>query len=219
MIDGTVTDKDLVLAAAATYGTAPATFSGLDGAARVFRMGINDVAIYAIEGTHDPVGWFYDFMALPAEQHASVDLPSIGFVHGGIFAVLTSVWPEMIAAVRTDAAAGLKVALTGHSLGAGCAVLATALLVALGIKPVRCAFFAPPRVGFKTMNMLVDQVQTSAYRNSNDPVTDVPLRAPPLWLYEQRPLLRGGPPPYRPPWDAHHIENYVALVEAMAGNA
>ena len=122
---------------------------------------------------------------------------------------------QNFAAIMGDVQSGLKVALTGHSLGAGCAIPATALLVALGIVPIRCAFFAPPRVGFKTTNDLVDQVTTSAYRNSNDPVTDVPFRAPPLWLYEQRPLRRGGPPPYRPPWEAHHIDNYVALEQSL----
>ena len=70
--------------------------------------------------------------------------------------------------------------------------MAVALLVAIGIVPCRAAFFAPPRVGFKKMHDLVDQVSTSAYRNANDPVTDVPFRAVPFWLYEQRPLLRGG---------------------------
>lgn len=210
-----ITDRDLVLAAAATYTSPSPLLSGLAGSMRVFRTVVNGVAIYAIEGTHDPRGWFQDFMALPEEFHASVEHPNIGFVHGGIFAVLLSVWPEMLAAIKADIAAGLKIAVTGHSLGAGCAVLGTALLVALGIMPIKCAFFAPPRVGFKMMNDLVDQVDTNAYRNSNDPVTEVPLRALPLWLYEQRQLRRGGPPPYRPPWDAHHIPYYVALEAAL----
>jgi hypothetical protein len=210
-----ITDRDLVLAAAATYTSPTPTFSGLDNAARVFRTVVGDTAIYSTEGTDNPVGWFMDFMALPEESHASVEHPDIGFVHGGIFAVTMSVWPSMLAAIKTDLAAGLKISLVGHSLGAGCSVQMTAMLVALGIIPVRCAFFAPPRVGFKKMNDLVDQVQTTAYRNSNDPVPEVPVRALPLWLYEQRPLRRGGPPPYHPPWDAHHIANYVALEAAM----
>jgi hypothetical protein len=210
-----ISDHDLVLASAATYTTVDATFSSLDGTARVFRTVAGDTAIYAIEGTHDPLGWFLDFMALPVELHASVEHPDIGFVHGGIFAVLMSVWPPMLSAILADVKAELKIALTGHSLGAGCAVQATALLVTLGIALVRCAYFAPPRVGFKKMNDLVDQAQTTAYRNSNDPVTDVPLCAPPLWLYEQRLLHRGGPPPYHPPWDAHHIANYVALEQSL----
>ena len=209
-----ITDRDLVLASAATYGSAEATLVGLDGTARAFRTVVGDVAVYAIEGTHDPQGWFLDFMALPIESHASTEHPDIGFVHGGMFAVLLSVWPGMVTMIKADVAAGLKIAVTGHSLGASCAVLATALLVATGIIPVRCAFFAPPRVGFKKMNDLVDQAPTAAYRNGNDPVTDVPLRAPPLWLYEQRSLRRGGGV-CRPPWDAHHIDNYVALEAAL----
>lgn len=233
-----VTDRDLVLASAATYGEGAATFSALDGTARVFRTLVDDVAIYAIEGTHDRLGWILDamalplpsqtigldaehvlralrFMAQPEAAHATVEHPDIGFVHGGIYAVLQSVWAAMLASIYKDLADGLKIALTGHSLGAGCAVQATSLLVALGIYPIRVAFFAPPRVGFKKMHALIDLVvENAAYRNGNDPVTDVPFRAVPFWLYEQRPLRRGGDK-YRPPWNAHHIDNYVALVDAL----
>ena len=237
-----ITDRDLVLAAAATYGSAAATFVGLEGTARVFRTEVNDIAIYAIEGTHDNRGWALDalalplpsqlvggtpdqilnalhFMASPEVVHATVEHPDIGFVHGGIYAVRASVWDPMLTAIRADVSAGTPVALTGHSLGAGCAVLATALLVAQGIYPIRAAFFAPPRVGFKKMHDLVDLVvANAAYRNGNDPVTDVPFRAVPFWLYEQRPLRRGGGI-YRPPWDAHHIDNYIALELALNPNA
>ena len=213
-----INDRDLVLACAATYGSNGATFTGLDGTARVFRTVVNGVAIYAIEGTHDPQGWLFDFMALPVEEHSTVLHPDIGCVHGGIFAVLMSVWTQMLAAIQDDVKNGLKIAITGHSLGAGCAVLAVALLVALDIHPVQSSFFAPPRVGFKTMHQLVDLVSTSAYRNGNDPVPEVPIRAVPLWLYEQRPLLCGGVS-VRPPWEAHHIELYVELEAAINAKA
>ena len=156
-------------------------------------------------------------MALPLEAHGTIEHPDIGWVHGGIFAVHMSVWPEMIAAIKTDVSAGLKIALTGHSLGAGCTVLGVGMLVALGIVPVRWAAFAPPRVGFKQLIELVAKSVGTGYRNSNDPVPEVPIRALPLWLYEQVPLLLGGPPPYRPPWNAHHIENYIALEASLNG--
>lgn len=232
-----ITDRDLVFAAAATYGGGEATFSALGGTARVFRTIVGDVAVYAIEGTHDLLGVVLDalalplpsqligtdaahvldavrFMAMPEAAHATVEHPDIGFVHGGIYAVLMSVWTGLLGSIRDDVVAGNKVALTGHSLGAGCAILATALLVSYGIKPVRAAYFAPPRVGFKAMHELVSLVSTAAYRNGNDPVTDVPFRAVPFWLYEQLPLLRGGQI-CRPPWDAHHVDRYVALEAAL----
>lgn len=211
-----ITDHDLVLACAATYTNPNATFTGLDGTARVFRSVVGDVAIYAIEGTHDNLGWFLDFMALPVEEHVTVERPYIGWVHGGIFAVLDSVWDELLATVKTDVSAGLQVAVTGHSLGAGCAVIATALLVAIDIEPVRCSFFAPPKVGFKKMLDLVAEIPGNGYRNGNDPVPEVPFYAPPLWLYQQVPLLRGGKDA-TPPWEAHHIALYVALEEAING--
>lgn len=209
-----ITDRDLVLASAATYTSPTPTFSGLDSAARVFRTVIGDTAIYAIEGTDNPVGWLMDFMALPVEAHATVDHPDIGCVHGGIFAVLLSVWPQMLASIQDDIKSEMKIAITGHSLGGGCAVLAVGLLVSIGIFPIQSSFFAPPRVGFKTLHELVDKVSTSAYRNGNDPVPEVLIRAIPVWLYEQRPLLCGGIS-VRPPWDAHHIPLYVALEETL----
>ncbi len=233
-----ITARDQVLASAATYGDSPASFSALKGAARAFRTVIEDTSIYAIEGTHDNLGWLMDamalpmpsqligadtkdvmdaitFMAQPEEAHGTVEHQDIGFVHGGIFAVLHSIWDPMRTAIQADVRGGMKIAITGHSLGAGCAVLATALLVAEGVYPVRAAYFAPPRVGFSKMHKLIDLLPaTAAYRNGNDPVTDVPFRAIPFWLYEQRPLLRGGEYS-RPPWDAHHITNYVALEAAL----
>ena len=206
-----ITDKDLVLAAAATYGPGAATFVGLSGTVRAFRTMVDDVAVYAIEGTHDTLGWALDFMALPVPSHVTTEDPDVGWVHGGINAALESIWPLIYPAMMADE----KYAITGHSLGAGLAVISTARMVAKGHLPVRWAGFAPPRVGFKKMIDLVAQVPGTGYRNSNDPVTDVPFRAEPMWVYEQVPLRRGGPPPYRPPWDAHHIDNYVALEAAL----
>ena len=45
-----ITDRDLVLAAAATYTTPQADFVGLNGTARAFRTMVDDTAVYAIEG-------------------------------------------------------------------------------------------------------------------------------------------------------------------------
>ena len=232
-----ITDQDLVRAAKATYADNPATFVGLKGTANVFRTVIGDVAVYAIEGTHDDQGWLLDamalplpsqlvgdtpdhilkaikFMALPDAAHAAVEHPDIGFVHGGILAVLMSVWPDMLESIRNDIKEGLQIAITGHSLGAGCAVLAVGMLVAIGIMPVRSAFYAPPRVGFKKLHQLVDQASTIALRNGNDPVPEVPFRVLPFWLYLQRQLAIGGDQQL-PPWSAHHIDFYVSLQAAL----
>ena len=207
-----ITDRDLVLAAAATYVTTDATFTGLNGAARAFRTVVGDTAVYAIEGTHDPLGWFLDFMALPVSFHATVEHPDVGWVHGGINAALESIWPALSSAMAKDD----KFAITGHSLGAGLSVIATARMVALGHAPVRWAAFAPPRVGFKKMIELVAKAPGTGYRNGNDPVPEVPIYAEPLWVYEQVPLRRGGDL-CRPPWDAHHIPLYVELEAALNG--
>jgi len=206
-----IADRDLVLASAATYTTPDATFVGLSGTVRVCRTMVEDVAVYAIEGTHDVVGWALDFMALPIPSHATTEHPDIGWVHGGINSALDSVWPMMRDAMMKDD----KYAITGHSLGAGLAVMATACMVAANHPPVRWAAFAPPRVGFTKMIELVATVPGSGYRNGNDPVPDVPFRAEPMWVYEQVPLLRGGDRQH-PPWDAHHVPLYVALEAALS---
>ena len=208
-----ITDHDLVLAAAATYKTADATFYGLNGTARAFRTLVDDTAIYAIEGTHDSLGWALDFMALPISSHVTAEDEDIGWVHSGINAVLESIWPALIAAMSKDE----KYAITGHSLGAGMALLATARMVAFKHPPVRWAAFAPPRVGFKKMVDLVATIPGNAYRNGNDPVTDVPFKAEPLWLYEQVPLRRGDEVCH-PPWDAHHIDLYVKLESELSSS-
>lgn len=205
-----ISDRDLVLACADTYTTANATFSGLSGTVRAFRTMVDDIAIYALEGTHDPLGWALDFMALPVPSHVTAQDPDVGWVHSGIAAALESVWPAMFAAMMTEE----QYAITGHSLGAGLAVIATARMVGKNHPPVKWAAFAPPRVGFKQMIDMVATVPGIGYRNGNDPVTDVPFRAEPMWVYEQVPLLRGGAVCH-PPWDAHHIPLYVSLEESL----
>lgn len=206
-----ITDRDLVLASAATYTTADADFTGLSGTVRAFRTMVDDTAVYAIEGTHDALGWALDFMALPVPSHVTAQDPDVGWVHSGIAAALDSIWPIMYLAMLSEK----KYAITGHSLGAGLAVIATARMVGKGRPPIRWAAFAPPRVGFKKMIDMVATVPGTGYRNGNDPVTDVPFKAEPLWIYEQVPLIRGGAACH-PPWDAHHIPLYVALEESLA---
>jgi predicted lipase len=206
-----VTTRDLVLAAAATYTAPVATFVGLSGTVRACRTVVGDTAVYAIEGTHDPLGWALDFMALPVPAHGTVEHPDIGWVHGGMNAALDSIYPALQAAMLKDD----KYAVTGHSLGAALALMATGCMVAAGHPPVQWAAFAPPRVGFKKLIDLVATVPGTGYRNGNDPVPMVPLRAEPMWLYEQVPLLRGGTP-LRPPWNDHHMALYVALEAALS---
>ena len=205
-----ITDRDLVLASAASYVIQKPTFTGFGGAVCAFRTVIDGIAVYAMEGTHDRIGWALDFMALPVPSHATVEHPDVGWVHGGINAALDSIWPQLFMAMNQDK----EYAITGHSLGAGLTVIAVARMVATGHMPVRWAAFAPPRVGFKKMIELVAEASGNAYRNGNDPVPDVPFRAEPFWIYEQVPLRRGGAV-CRPPWDAHHIDRYIELEAAL----
>lgn len=205
-----ISDADLVAASAATYATHEPTFVGLSGAVCAFRTMVDGLPVYAIEGTHDRLGWALDFMALPVPSHATIEHPDIGWVHSGLNAATDSIWPQLFAAMSQDK----EYAVTGHSQGAGLTVIVTARMVALGHPPVRWAAFAPPRVGFKKMIDLAARAPGAGYRNGNDPVTDVPFRAEPFWIYEQVPLRRGGAV-CRPPWDAHHIDRYIELEKAL----
>jgi hypothetical protein len=201
-----ITDRDLVLASAATYTLPVPTFFGMGGAVRIFRTMVEDVAVYAIEGTHDPLGWFFDFLALPIASHDCVEDAALGWLHGGIFTLYKSVREPLIAAISKDE----KYAITGHSLGGGLTVMITGDMVARGHPPVRWAAFAPPKVGFQSLIELVAKVPGAGYRYCNDPVPEVPLTADPFWLYGQVPL-RHNEGFVWPPQKAHAIENYVAL--------
>lgn len=207
-----ITNKQLVQVAAATYVPgAVADFRGADGAVQVFRTAVDGLAVYAIEGTHDSLGWALDFMALPLPSHVSENHPDVGWTHSGMTAALDSVWGPLVKALFAEPA----YAICGHSLGAALAILATGRMVVMKHPPVQWAAFAPPRVGFQKLIELVATVPGNAYRNGNDPVTDVPFKEEPLWVYEQVPLIRGGAV-CRPPWDAHHIQHYVDLVNSLS---
>ena len=205
----TVTDCDLVHAAARTYSGVPAAWVGMRGAVRVYRSLSSDgVPIFAFEGTHDPIGWALDFFAIPVPAQGALQ-QAVGWVHAGFALALDSVWDDVSAVIEREPV----YALAGHSLGAALAVLATARMAVQEHPPVRWGAFAPPRVGMEKLVKLVEAVPGRAWAYGNDPVVGVPFAAPPLWPYYQVALTKCGKPMPRK-WDAHAIGNYVAAVIA-----
>lgn len=211
-----ISDHELVLAAAATYDRASKPiFVGIDGAMKVFLSVVDGLRVAAIEGTHDPLGWALDFVALPEELRGTVSHPTLEWMHAGFYAAAVDALPT----VRDIANQG-PFALTGHSLGAAEAGAIGALLILEGIKPVKIGMFAPPRVAGDKYVSVVSSVPNCAYRYADDPVPMVPfsLRNFP---YRQVSLTQIGRGLFAreilDPFVYHHIENYTADVPVDDG--
>ncbi len=214
------TDAELVDAAAAAYDPAAVPFiADLGSALRIFRTQRADgLVIYAIEGTHDPLGWAFDFFALRIKDHAGINHPSLGFIHAGFYTMASVVLDRVIADLTRS---GAPYAICGHSLGAALALLLGAMLIVRGMPPVKVGAFAPPRVGGQKFVATATSVPCCADRYGVDPVPTVPLDFPLLFPYGQVPLRELEAPPL--PRDAslaqlfaqHHIGNYVSGVYAI----
>lgn len=97
---------------------------------------------------------------------------TMGMVHKGFNDALDHVWPEVLEALQTPVTAGQKLYVTGHSLGAALATLATSRLPSMW----EMYNFGSPRVGndefVKNFNRYCDGYR---FTNNNDVVPRVPL--------------------------------------------
>jgi len=206
-----ITDREAALAMAATYGAGNPTFASLDSAIRVFLSDAPDGSVtVSIEGTHDPLGWAIDFLAIGVRDREMVHHPSVGMVEAGFLLAAQSV----IGAIG-PAVAGKRFNMIGHSLGAALALLLGALLGDEGHAADAIHAFAPPRVGYDDFLAALKRIGSAvrAFRFHNDPVPLAPLTLPPLWPYRQVPLIGLGPAPTHAldPAD-HHYPNYVNAI-------
>jgi hypothetical protein len=205
-----ISDRALVLAAAATYEPkAVPIIEAIDHAVRIFRTSIDGLAVFAIEGTHDDLGWALDFVAAGADDHETFNHPTLGFVHAGFHMAAMAVFPRMALAAQ-----GIEYAITGHSLGGELALHLGGMMIDDGHPPVKIGAFAPPRGGGAQFVKVVTSVPFCAYHFGNDPVPDVPLMLP-GFPYEQVPLTMIGRPMFNP-FKAHHVDNYVNAIGAEA---
>lgn len=104
---------------------------------------VNDINTFAFAGTEDWQEWLVDFFAIqvPVANH-----PQLGWVHEGFLINAQGAVNDYI----LPALQGLgwpPCYVTGHSKGAGEAVLACGLLRVAGHAPVASRVFEPPRVG------------------------------------------------------------------------
>ena len=200
-----ISDYDLVLAAKATYDPkAIPVFEAFDQAIRIFQTKKDDLNIFAIEGTHNPIGWALDFCALKATDRQALNHPNLGFLHAGFYAAALAAMPFIKYRIN-----GEPFVLCGHSLGAAQALLIGGLLIDDKIPPLKIAAFAPPRVGGEQFVNVVKSL-TSAYRYADDPVPLVPIWTP-QFPYKQVPLIEIGEFMFDV-FSAHHIDNYVNAV-------
>jgi len=211
-----VTDLDLALACQDTYTGAPPSW-GTD-VTHVYLSEVNGTSVVAFEGTRDLLEWMVDFNAVPldTDTFSHVDL---GLVHAGWWNDVSSVADEILAYLQPLAAAGKPMACTGHSKGAGEALIFAALAKTKGITWERVSTFGTPHPGY--LNGLVTAQMGADYRdmvNPADPICEVPF-----YLPRPRPITKVMAP--LPLWNvpdyglmiAHHIQNYVAALKQLGG--
>lgn len=139
-------------------------------------------AVY--RGTESPQDWIADF-TFPQVPHP------LGNVEKGFFGVYTQTAASVAAAIPR-AGGTPNVIVTGHSLGAGLAVLAAADIVTSGAAAQTALYsFAGPRVGDRAFAAGFNNRVAAAWRivNTEDIVTTVPLATP---------VLSSGTVPHNP---------------------
>ena len=201
------TDVELVQLCAQTYIPGAVPFLQNPGFAdRLFMTRRPDgLTIFAIEGTYDAPLWIGDLLAIPTEDQATQNHPTLGFVHADFYQAALRIMAPVATAGRQG-----PIAVTGHSRGAAVAAMLCGLLIDDGLAPVKMGLFAPPRAGASLFVKVVTSIPFCAYRYGDDPVTEVPFTLADF-PYAQVPLTAIGSPMI-PPVLCHRITNYVAAV-------
>lgn len=164
-----------IKAQAAAWGYDRFTFLNKDDT-QGFVIGNASTVVVAFRGT-EPENlrdWAVDF-------DAKLERSPFGRVQAGFQGALLAVWRPMTEAIAEYQNVGQSLWLTGHSLGAALATIATAhLRAAPNDKPVYGLYtFGSPRVGDRDFEQgFNDDMRSRAFRfvNNNDVVTRVPPR-------------------------------------------
>ena len=193
-----ISNRDAVLAAAATYGGGKPDFSGYGGAVNVFLSQIGDTLAVSTEGTHSEFGWVLDFDGWPAAAKEQVAHPTLPPVHRGFRDATLSVIDGVRQAVK-----GKKWCAIGHSLGGSIALDMSGLLADEGNPPEAIFLFAPARVFLDAPDALAG-VPIVGWRCGGDIVPMVPS-------WDWRPILMHFPGPNSE--TAHGIQNFLDFIK------
>jgi hypothetical protein len=214
----------LCLAAARCYDSSIApTFQNEERLCHVYQSvvtipGIGEINDFSFEGTSDFEEWVVDFVAGPV---LSTQHPQAGPVHAGYLLDVQSVLGDITAAI--SALGGPPFTISGHSKGAGEAIICTMLLKAAGLSPLATRAFEPPRVGGPELNAYLanDDIVWTRTRNKwgSDLVTLVPagplsLIPPSTWLHTGKMTLLTVPDGYNIA-TKHRIPAVLAAVQAL----
>jgi triacylglycerol lipase len=154
---------DYALIAQEAYTAAP-DIGQADSASRAIVRHTTDGLVIAFPGTDNLACFAADFDITP------FDVAGVGKVYKGFW----DAW-DAIALPVLAAAAGQKVTLVGHSLGAAMALMCAAYMTVGGNAPTAVYGFEPPRVGVDLgIRTVLANVPVHLFRNGNDVVPDVP---------------------------------------------
>ena len=96
-------------------------------------------------------------------------------VHAGFMRALRAIWNDLLLLLKQQQG---PLFITGHSLGAALATLATARMVKNGQPVEACYVFGSPRVGNKKFTQELNGVPVYRIENGSDIVTSIPLDVP-----------------------------------------
>ncbi len=180
-----------------------------------------DEYVFLLRGSKTVEDWFRDLVALATPWEHN----DFGAVHPGFLLGMEAAVDEMLS--RWDHKTPMTIA--GHSLGAGRAAIAVAMLLCQGVPAglMRRVVFGEPKPGMCTLGEFIAGVPATSYRNGagihHDLVTDVPLTIRPLEDYVHPTpltLVEAAPEGWNPLDDLdvfgmHHMGLYAAGVRKL----
>ena len=127
-------------------------------------------AVLVFRGTAHLNNWLTNIQSLPREWDGG------GYVHSGFAEVLGEIWEQLAPELAAIAAAGRRLFITGHSLGAALATLALCKLRRShrGVR-AEAYTFGSPRVGNTDFSRSLEGAKLFRVVNNEDLVTRLPL--------------------------------------------
>ena len=126
-------------------------------------------SILVFRGSNEFEDWKNNFMAYQTKAFDG------GMVHAGFMRALRAIWKDLLTILKQQQG---PLFVTGHSLGAALATLATARLVKNGHPVEACYVFGSPRVGNEKFTSSLSETQFYRIENASDVVTSVPVDIP-----------------------------------------